>query len=400
MRGNGKLRVLQVIPQDAADLLVESRYGSGNRNAFACPVDKPDSPRWSPQLERFYAQETIRNLLNDLRTETGIVRLSDAEFIIDVGFGVGNRDGYEAVIEPLEQALRNLGVRNLSIGGSRKVTEELHLLAGRPPDRPVGRERQSRGALAIGISGAPQHLNYHRTARDHSGLQSRSGGAALDAQPAAGPSPRLPRDRRSIRDRSGFHPVRSRRPAPSRRAATKPSRMTLITPIRMYPCHRCNPWLIFPEPVRFPRTQVSVRKNEESCHLLNSSCFLEGVQGRPVRSCASSARYHNHRLSNNLQRRPKALKSEVCTFEVRHKSLRALGLYRALEGAHGKPNFEQVRIFEKMAGFCISRLCGVDSVECGGLDIALVRFKKEVWHRCRNGPDGAAHNSAWPPFEP
>ena len=71
-----------------------------------------------------------------------------------------DRDGYEAVIEPLERALREIGVRNVVIGGSRKVTEELHLL---PNDRQIGQSGVSvnpRLLLAIGISGAPQHLNY------------------------------------------------------------------------------------------------------------------------------------------------------------------------------------------------------------------------------------------------
>jgi electron transfer flavoprotein alpha subunit len=95
-----------------------------------------------------------------LKQETGLTRLADAEFIIDVGFGVGNRDGYEAVIEPLERALHELGVRNLLVGGSRKVTEELHLLA---VDRQIGQSGvrvNPRVLLAIGISGAPQHLDY------------------------------------------------------------------------------------------------------------------------------------------------------------------------------------------------------------------------------------------------
>jgi electron transfer flavoprotein alpha subunit len=51
-------------------------------------------------------------------------------------------------------------VRGLMIGGSRKVTEELHLL---PADRQIGQSGvsvQPRILLAIGISGAPQHLNY------------------------------------------------------------------------------------------------------------------------------------------------------------------------------------------------------------------------------------------------
>jgi hypothetical protein len=116
--------------------------------------------RWSPRLERFFGREEIQRLLDEVKTEAGVARLADAEFIIDVGSGIGNRDGYEEVIEPLEKALRGLGVANLVIGGSRKVTEELHLL---PADRQIGQSGVSvnpRILLAIGISGAPQHLNY------------------------------------------------------------------------------------------------------------------------------------------------------------------------------------------------------------------------------------------------
>ena len=116
--------------------------------------------RWRPRLERFYGRDDIRRLLQEVQAEAGITRLADAEFIVDVGFGVGNRDGYEEVIEPLRQALQELGVRRLAIGGSRKVTEELRLL---PADRQIGQSGvsvQPRILLAIGVSGAPQHLDY------------------------------------------------------------------------------------------------------------------------------------------------------------------------------------------------------------------------------------------------
>ncbi|MFN4258266.1 MAG: FAD-dependent oxidoreductase [Gemmataceae bacterium] len=115
---------------------------------------------WQPPLERFLGRIDVQHLLQDARETRNVPRLADAEFIIDVGFGVGNRDGYEQVVEPLERALRQLGVRDLLIGGSRKVTEELHLL---PADRQIGQSGvsvQPRILIALGISGAPQHLNY------------------------------------------------------------------------------------------------------------------------------------------------------------------------------------------------------------------------------------------------
>jgi electron transfer flavoprotein-quinone oxidoreductase len=115
--------------------------------------------RWAPRLERFYNRGDMRQLLQEVKQEARVVRLSDADFIIDVGFGVGDREGYEAVIVPLEQALGGLGVRAMMVGGSRKVTEELHLL---PLDRQIGQSGTSvnpRVLLAIGVSGAPQHLS-------------------------------------------------------------------------------------------------------------------------------------------------------------------------------------------------------------------------------------------------
>jgi hypothetical protein len=65
----------------------------------------------------------------------------------------------------------------------------------------------------------------------------------------------------------------------------------------------------------------------------------------------------------------------VRTFESRYNLLPELDLYRRLEGAHGGQNFECVRIFEKMAGFCVASNSGVDSVKCAGLDFPSSRDK-------------------------
>ena len=126
------------------------------------PGDTPRSGSFSKRSfgTKAGGEQEAARVLDEIKQEIGVARLADADFIVDVGFGVGNRDGYEAVIEPLERALRELGVRSLAIGGSRKVTEELHLL---PADRQIGQSGVSvnpRILLAIGISGAPQHLNY------------------------------------------------------------------------------------------------------------------------------------------------------------------------------------------------------------------------------------------------
>jgi alkylation response protein AidB-like acyl-CoA dehydrogenase/flavin-dependent dehydrogenase/ferredoxin-like protein FixX len=158
----GKLRTRQTLAPAAGQSVWIGLAGEAEVGAASPPERRPTRrvERWSPRLERFYGQADMQRLLQELKQDTGLVRLSDAEFIIDVGFGVGNRDGYEAVIDPLEKALRHLGVKHLMIGGSRKVTEELHLL---PNDRQIGQSGVSvnpRVLLAIGVSGAPQHLNY------------------------------------------------------------------------------------------------------------------------------------------------------------------------------------------------------------------------------------------------
>jgi len=177
-RAHGKIQARQVLPKQQTEAcwialapsaeVPESRDREGAGMSSPLPYGRGSSEetnsrrvqRWTPRLERFFGRAEIQRLLDELKQETGLVRLADADFIIDVGFGVGNRDGYEAVIEPLEQALRRLGVRNLVVGGSRKVTEELHLLPG---ERQIGQSGVSvnpQVLLAIGISGAPQHLNY------------------------------------------------------------------------------------------------------------------------------------------------------------------------------------------------------------------------------------------------
>jgi electron transfer flavoprotein alpha subunit len=167
VRDRGKLVVRQSVSHQTGVpkwiTLAENAQTDATTSARAQADRSPGDQaveRWRPRQERFYLRDDIRRLLQELHQETGLARLTDADFIIDVGYGVASRDGYEAVIEPLERGLRELGVRNLSIGGSRKVTEELHLL---PADRQIGQSGVRVNPvvlLAIGISGAPQHLNY------------------------------------------------------------------------------------------------------------------------------------------------------------------------------------------------------------------------------------------------
>jgi electron transfer flavoprotein alpha subunit len=162
VRARGKLRTRQTRTLQAGRTL----WITLAEDAPVIPVPSGTLPalprveRWTPRPKEVYGRDSVDRLVRDLQNETGLTSLRDAEFIIDVGFGIGNRDGYEAVVEPLERALGDLGVRRWAIGGSRKVTEELRLF---PVDRQIGQSGASvnpRILLAIGISGAPQHLNY------------------------------------------------------------------------------------------------------------------------------------------------------------------------------------------------------------------------------------------------
>ena len=185
------LRIRQVKMDQGKIILVSSRAGGKLQTQFTldlrsgaapwislidvaeiAPAPETNLPRTvdgsagPPVVQRWAARpvsaktDVWEGLLAEVKQELGVARLADADFIVDVGFGVGNRDGYEAVIDPLLQSLQELGVRSLAIGGSRKVTEELHLLSA---DRQIGQTGVSVNPhilLAIGISGAPQHLNY------------------------------------------------------------------------------------------------------------------------------------------------------------------------------------------------------------------------------------------------
>jgi len=104
-------------------------------------------------------EDVLGKAVVDAEQQLG-VSLEDAEFIIDVGYGVGSRDGIEEVIEPLQQALIDLGVKGVTIGATRKVTQDLGIL---PDSHQIGQTGVSvdpRVMLCVGVSGAPQHLEY------------------------------------------------------------------------------------------------------------------------------------------------------------------------------------------------------------------------------------------------
>ena len=102
----------------------------------------------------------MANALAALRAEAGVKSIADAEFIIDVGYAVRNKENFDLVIAPLKKRLEEIGVKNLMLGGTRKVVEELKLLA---PDQQIGQTGTAvnpKLIISIGVSGAPQHIDY------------------------------------------------------------------------------------------------------------------------------------------------------------------------------------------------------------------------------------------------
>ncbi|MGE5173229.1 MAG: acyl-CoA dehydrogenase family protein [Betaproteobacteria bacterium] len=84
--------------------------------------------------------------------------LSQADVIIDVGYGVRDRSGFELALQ-LKRKLEALGLAPM-FGATRKVTQDLKLLPLEAQIGQTGVRVNPRLVIALGISGAPQHIDY------------------------------------------------------------------------------------------------------------------------------------------------------------------------------------------------------------------------------------------------
>jgi electron transfer flavoprotein alpha subunit len=112
------------------------------------------------QLDYDPQTDALARALAEAKQRLGVVTLENAEFIIDVGAGLRSVDNLETVVEPLKQALLELGAPNVEIGATRKVTMDLSWL---PDERQIGQTGvrvNPRIMIALGVSGAPQHIDY------------------------------------------------------------------------------------------------------------------------------------------------------------------------------------------------------------------------------------------------
>jgi electron transfer flavoprotein alpha subunit len=92
------------------------------------------------------------------RPPAGPPTLMQAEVIIDAGYGIRDREGL-ALVQELKKKLEALGLAPM-LGATRKVTQDLKLL---PLDSQIGQTGvrvNPKLVIALGISGAPQHLDW------------------------------------------------------------------------------------------------------------------------------------------------------------------------------------------------------------------------------------------------
>ena len=112
------------------------------------------------EFEYDHADDEMANALAAVKAEAGTKSIADAEFIIDVGYAVRNKENFDLVIAPLKKRLEEIGVKNVMLGGTRKVVEELKLLGSEQQIGQTGTAVNPKLIISIGVSGAPQHVDY------------------------------------------------------------------------------------------------------------------------------------------------------------------------------------------------------------------------------------------------
>jgi len=140
-----RLNRTALLPLGAAFLTVDANAGfppaSGRNGFLAATLDLTPDTRWLMALPPESAPS-----------------LAHADVIIDIGYGIRDHAGF-ALAQELKTALEALGLAPL-FGATRKVTQDLKLL---PLDAQIGQTGvrvEPRLIIALGISGAPQHLDY------------------------------------------------------------------------------------------------------------------------------------------------------------------------------------------------------------------------------------------------
>jgi electron transfer flavoprotein alpha subunit len=155
----GKVQRVATIGQIAEHPLVMTVAGgadsggpkaAGNKRVFLVPLE----------FEYDTTTDELARALRAAHEDNGVKSIADAEFIIDVGYALRNRENFDLVILPLKKRLEEIGVKNVTLGGTRKVVEELKLLTSEQQIGQTGTAVNPKLIISIGVSGAPQHVDY------------------------------------------------------------------------------------------------------------------------------------------------------------------------------------------------------------------------------------------------
>jgi electron transfer flavoprotein alpha subunit len=133
----------------------------------AAPAEGPEAARVKAdvvrvELELEFDTETdgLARALAEAKKAAAAVTLENADFVIDVGAGLGSVDNLEIVVDPLRKALLELGAPNVEIGATRKVTMDMSWLPDEHQIGQTGVRVNPRVMIALGVSGAPQHIDW------------------------------------------------------------------------------------------------------------------------------------------------------------------------------------------------------------------------------------------------
>jgi AhpD family alkylhydroperoxidase len=136
------------------------QYGIESGSAFVTIAAEADFPA-QPKKKNF------RALVLDLAVDPDWVMplppvapptLSQADVLIDLGYGIKDSAGIKLAQE-LKEKLESLGLAPM-FGATRKVTQDLKLLPLEAQIGQTGVRVNPKLIIALGISGAPQHIDY------------------------------------------------------------------------------------------------------------------------------------------------------------------------------------------------------------------------------------------------
>jgi len=114
---------------------------------------------YEPQIDYDPAGDAVAALMN--RLGGAELTLRDAEYVVDVGYGIAGREGLEMLAEPLLALLIDeLGLDKSMIGATRKVTQDLEILPDELQIGQTGVRVSPKLMLALAVSGAPQHIDW------------------------------------------------------------------------------------------------------------------------------------------------------------------------------------------------------------------------------------------------